>query len=58
MNIIYFGGYIGESESTDRVYEYKHLQWNLLGKLAGPRDGHHSIKIGNMIYLFGGYWTK
>ena len=69
--MIFFGG-ISEEGSTDRVAEFKNLEWNLLGNLAGPRNlavgfdfspnglilprmDHRSIKMGNKIYLFGGF---
>jgi len=51
--VIYFGG-VSEEGPTDRVAEFKSLEWNLLGNLAGPRRDHRSIKMGNRIYLFGG----
>ena len=44
-------------EETDKVVEYKNLKWTLIGNLAGPRDGHRSIKMKNKIYLFGGFET-
>ena len=60
-SVIYFGGdesgMVAGNESgqeTDRVAEYKNLKWNILGKLARPRSAHHSIKMGNKIYLLGG----
>ena len=57
-SVIYFGGYdAAEDEGTDEVVEYKNLEWTLLGKMAGPRDGHSSIKMENKIYIFGGYGT-
>ena len=56
-SVIYFGGYDGSGVSTDKVVEYRNLQWTLLGNLAGPRDGHRSIKMENKIYLFGGWDT-
>ena len=57
-SVIYFGGYDwDEAETTDRVVEYKNLIWTLLGNLAGPRDGHRSIRMDNKIYLFGGFYT-
>ena len=51
--MIYFGGG-DENGFTDRVTEFKNLEWTLLGNLAGPRLHHQSIKMGNKIYLFGG----
>ena len=55
---IYFGGYDwGEDERTDRVVEYKNLEWTLLGNLASPRSYHRSIKMENKIYIFGGWGT-
>ena len=51
--MIYFGG-VSEEGPTDRVAEFKSLEWNLLGNLAGPRRDHRSIKMGNKIYIFGG----
>ena len=57
-SVIYFGGYdLYERAETDRVVEYKNLEWTLLGNLASPRRGHRSIKLENKIYLFGGYET-
>ena len=57
-SVIYFGGYdFDESQETDKVVENRNLQWTLLGNLAGPRDGHRSIKMENKIYLFGGWDT-
>ena len=53
-SVIYFGGYSSEEGVVDRVAEFKNLQWNLLGHLAGPRYFHHSIKMRNQIYLFPG----
>ena len=38
----------------DQVTEFKNLEWNILGNLAGPRQGHKSIKMRNKIYIFGG----
>ena len=52
-SVIYFGGY-GDGGQTDRVVEYKNLKWTSLGNLAGPRYGHHSIKMNDTIYLLGG----
>ena len=42
------------NELTDQVVEYKNLKWTSLGNLAGPRYGHHSIKMDDKIYLLGG----
>ena len=57
-SVINFGGYDAtKDEGTDEVVEYKNLKWRLLGNLAGPRDGHGSIKMENKIYIFGGYGT-
>ena len=53
-SVIYFGGYSSEEGVVDRVAEFKNLQWNLLGHLAGSRYSHHSIKMRNKIYLFPG----
>ena len=56
-SVIYFGGFEGVREKSDRVVEYNNLKWTLLGYLASPRDSHRSIKMNNKIYLFGGVWT-
>ena len=57
-SVIYFGGWDGdEFEETDRVVEYKNLEWTLLGNLASPRYGHRSIKMDKKIYIFGGAGT-
>ena len=57
-SVIYFGGFDGDKvEETDRVVEYKNLEWTLLGDLASPRRSHCSIKMENKIYLFGGAFT-
>ena len=52
--MIYFGGYSEAGGPTDRVAEFKNLEWRLLGYLAAPREYHRSIEMGNKIYLFGG----
>ena len=53
-SVIYFGGYDwDESQETDRVVEYKNLEWTLVGNLASPGYRHRSIKMENKIYLFG-----
>ena len=58
-NVIYFGGNLGDQEGgkTDRVVEFRSLEWILLGYLASPRDGHRSIEMDNKIYLIGGHGT-
>ena len=56
-SVIYFGGFEGVREKSDRVVEYNNLKWTLLGNLAGPRYGHRSIKMDDKIYIFGGAWT-
>ena len=57
-SVIYFGGYdVDEDEETDKVVEYKNLEWTLLGSLASPRNGHRSIKMDNKIHIFGGFGT-
>ena len=56
-SVIYFGGYEGNGVSTDRVVEYKNLEWTLLGNLASSRYHHRSIKMEKKIYLFGGAYT-
>ena len=66
-SVIYFGGRsrithpifhdVSETVTSDKVVEYKNLKWTLIGNLAGPRDGHRSIKMNNKIYLFGGVGT-
>ena len=57
-SVIYFGGFDRDAdERFDRVVEYKNLKWTPLGNLASPRDGHHSIKMDNKIYIFGGHGT-
>ena len=57
-SVIYFGGYdLDKSQTTDKVVEYKNLQWTLLDNLASPRMGHRSIKMENNIHLFGGWDT-
>ena len=53
-SVIYFGGLTSEDDPNDLVAEFKDLEWNKLGNLAGPRHGHRSIKMGNKVYLFGG----
>ena len=56
-SVIYFGGqsyYEGEYVTTDRVAEYKNLEWKLLGNLVSPRIWHSSIKMGTSVYTFGG----
>ena len=60
-SVIYFGGFTYDNNKsyTDRVAEFKNLEWTLLGNLAGPRKsgtgqiGHRSIKMGTKIYVFG-----
>ena len=57
-SVIYFGGYDRDKfEATERVVEYKNLEWTLLGNLASPRYWHRSIKMNNKIYIFGGRGT-
>ena len=57
-SVIYFGGSTyDKEEAIDKVVEYKNLKWTPLGNLACPRSGHHSIKMDNKIYIFGGYDT-
>ena len=57
-SVIYFGGYDNDEwEETDRVVEYKNLNWTLLGNLASPRADFRSIKMDSMIYLLGGSGT-
>ena len=53
-SVIYFGGWEPEEGRIDRVAEFKNFGWNLLGNLASPRNDHHSIKMKNKFYLFGG----
>ena len=58
-SVIYFGGRsynvdVSEFVTTDRVAEYKNLEWKLLGNLVSPRRYHSSIKMGTFIYTFGG----
>lgn len=53
--MIYFGGIDWETEEHfDGVAEYKNLKWSWLGNLAHRRAGHHSIKMANQIFIFGG----
>ena len=52
-SVIYFGGST-EQGRIDRVAEFKNFEWTLLGNLVGPRCGHRSIKMRDMIYLFDG----
>ena len=52
-SVIYFGGVDVEGR-TDRVVQYQNMKWTELGNLASQRFGHHSIKMDNKIYLFGG----
>ena len=62
-SVIYFGGFfghqIGEWEAIGdenvEVIMYKNLEWNVLGNLVLPRYHHSSIKMGTIIYVFGGY---
>ena len=42
------------TQLTDKVSEYKNLEWKLLGNLVRPRRDHSSIKMGSTIYNFGG----
>ena len=54
--MIYFGGFINTRyDATDKVVEYKNQKWTLLGNLAGLRERLSSIKMGNKIYLLGGW---
>ena len=53
-SVIYFGGVDDEGRS-DRVVQYQNMKWTELGNLASQRSGHHSIKMDNKIYIFGGY---
>ena len=48
-SVIYFGGYW-----SDKVVQFQNMKWTELGNLASQRFGHHSIKMDNKIYLFGG----
>ena len=54
-SVIYFGGYDEGTDETDKVVEYKNLEWTLLGNLAWPRISHRSIKMDNKIYISGGW---
>ena len=56
-SVIYFGGWSVGGWSNDNVAEFKNLEWSLLGKLAGHRFHHRSIKMGNKIFLIGGVGT-
>ena len=67
-SVIFFGGlhyrelfgngWDHEDAATDRVVEFKNLNWVLLGNLVMPRQGHRSIQIDNKIYIFGGRETS
>ena len=57
--MIYFGGYsynedVNDYGATDRVAEFKNLEWKPLDNLVRPRLVHSSIKMGTFIYTFGG----
>ena len=56
-SVIYFGGWSIDGLNNDYVAEFKNFEWSLLGKLAGQRIYHRSIKLENKIYLFGGVET-